>query len=341
MRFVDEADIYVKGGDGADGCVSFRREKYVPRGGPDGGDGGDGGSVIIEADPRILTLVDLRSQRRYEAPGGGPGKSKKGDGANAEDVVILVPVGTIVVDTDTGITLADMDVAGRRITVAEGGKGGRGNVHFASSMHQTPREAEPGTPGRERNLHLELKIMADVGLLGLPNAGKSTLLSQLSAAHPKVASYPFTTLQPVVGIVETQDFERFVVADLPGLIEGAHGGKGLGDQFLRHVERTRILLHVIDAAPADGSDPVENYRTIREEIGLHDSELAGKAQLVAANKMDLPDAAEGCRRLKEQLEAEVMPISARTGQGLDELTARLIEMLDEEASGRPDPRPTP
>ncbi|MGD2175514.1 MAG: GTPase ObgE, partial [Candidatus Brocadiaceae bacterium] len=244
MRFVDEARIAVKGGDGGDGCVSFRREKYVPRGGPDGGDGGDGGDVILEADPNLFTLLDLVSRARYAAGDGERGKPKNQDGANGEDVVVRVPAGTLVIDRDAELTIADLDEPHRRVVVARGGNGGRGNTHFASATHQTPREYEEGEPGQERNLQLELKLVADVGLIGLPNAGKSTLLSQISAAHPKIAAYPFTTLQPVVGIVETPDYERFVVADLPGLIQGAHEGKGLGDEFLRHVERTRLLVHL-------------------------------------------------------------------------------------------------
>jgi GTP-binding protein len=329
MRFIDEADIYVKGGDGGDGCVSFRREKYVPRGGPDGGDGGDGGDVLIRTDPALYTLFDLVSKPRFIAEDGEPGKPRKRHGANGDDVLITVPCGTLVIDRDTGLTLADMDEPERSITVAEGGEGGRGNTAFATAVNQAPTEYEEGRPGRERNLHLELKLVADVGLIGLPNAGKSTLLSRMSAAHPKVAAYPFTTLKPVVGIVETETYERFVAADLPGLIGGAHEGKGLGDEFLRHVERTRLLVHVVDAAPPDGSDPVENYRTIRDELSLHDRELGEEPEIVAANKMDLEGADEGYGRLKEALNARVLAISAKTGEGVDGLVNAIMEALEQ------------
>ena len=340
MRFVDEAEIYVKGGDGGDGAVSFRREAYVPRGGPDGGDGGDGGDVFIETDDNLFTLLDLLAHRSYMAQDGERGKSKKRHGANGDDVTIRVPPGTVVTDRDTGLVLADMDQPGRRITVAEGGKGGHGNTYFATATHQTPREAEEGEPGQERNLRLELKIVADVGLIGLPNAGKSTLLSSISSAHPKVAAYPFTTLKPVVGIVETQTYETFVVADLPGLIRGAHRGKGLGDEFLRHVERTHLLVHVVDVAPPDGSDPVENYRSIRNELVLHDASFGEEPELVAANKMDRDGAEEGLARLREEVEGQVLPISAIYEQGLDELVRRMHETL-QKLSAEPDEEAPP
>ncbi len=340
MRFVDEADIYVKGGDGGDGAVSFRREAYVPRGGPNGGDGGDGGDVFIETDDNLFTLLDLLAHRSYVAQDGGRGKSKKRHGANGDDVTIRVPPGTVVTDRDTGLVLADMDQPGRRITVAEGGKGGHGNTYFATATHQTPREAEEGEPGQERNLRLELKLVADVGLIGLPNAGKSTLLSSISSAHPKVAAYPFTTLKPVVGIVETETYETFVVADLPGLIRGAHRGKGLGDEFLRHVERTHLLVHVVDVAPPDGSDPVENYRSIRNELVLHDASFDEEPEIVAVNKMDVDGAEEGLARLREEVEGQILPISAIYEQGLDELVRRMHETL-RELSAEPDEEAPP
>ncbi len=327
MRFVDETTAYVKAGDGGDGCVSFRREKYVPRGGPDGGDGGDGGDVIIETDPNLNTLMDLVSKAEFRAEDGGDGMSRNKHGADGEDLVISVPVGTIVIDTDSGLTLADMDRPGRRIVVARGGRGGRGNARFATATHQVPTEYEEGKPGRERNLRLELRLVADVGLVGLPNAGKSTLLSRISAAHPKVADYPFTTLQPVVGIVETGDYTRFTVADLPGLIEGAHEGKGLGDEFLRHVERTRLLVHLVDALPTDGSDPLENYHTVRDELRLHSETLAAKPELVVATKVDLHGSQAGVQQLRQGLKGEVFEVSASSGEGLRELVGAIVERL--------------
>ena len=329
MRFVDEATIRVKAGDGGDGCVSFRREKYVPRGGPNGGDGGDGGDVIIRADANLSTLLDLVSRREYRGGDGQRGKSKDQHGANGDDVVIRVPVGTIVIDDDTGISLLDLKEPEQTTVLAEGGKGGRGNAHFKSALNQTPREYEDGQPGRERRLRLELKLVADVGLVGLPNAGKSTLLSRISAAHPKIASYPFTTLQPMVGIVDTDAYSRFTVADLPGLIEGAHQGKGLGDEFLRHVDRTRALVHLVDAAPPDGSDPLDNYRAIREELRFHSELLANKPEIVAATKMDLHGAQDGLDQLQAELPVDVLPISAVTGQGLRALIGRILRMLRE------------
>jgi len=329
MRFVDTARISVKAGDGGDGRVSFRREKYVPRGGPDGGDGGNGGSVLIAADPNLSTLLDLVSKAELRAGDGQPGKFRNQHGANGQNLIIRVPRGTVVIDEGTGLALLDLPEPGPPVIVARGGKGGRGNIWFKSSVNQAPMQCEEGQPGQLRHLRLELKTVADVGLLGQPNAGKSTLLSRMSAAHPKIAPYPFTTLQPTVGIVDTDAYERFTAADLPGLIKGAHEGKGLGDEFLRHIERTRILVHVVDAAPPDGSDPVENYRAIRQEIRLHSAELAGKPEIVAANKMDLDGAEQGCRRLGEGLACEVVPICALTGQGVPELTKRVLAMLTE------------
>jgi GTP-binding protein len=329
VRFIDEANIYVKAGDGGDGCVSFRREKYVPRGGPNGGDGGDGGNVSVVADPNLNTLLDLVSRSEYRAGNGERGKPKNQFGANGKDVTIRVPVGTVVTDQDTGVMLVDLMEAGRTVTLARGGKGGRGNARFKSAVNQTPTQYEEGQPGQERRLRLELKLVADIGLIGQPNAGKSTLLSRLSAAHPKIAPYPFTTLQPAVGIVDTDSYVRFTVADLPGLIRGAHEGRGLGDEFLRHIERTRILVHLVDAAPADGSDPVEGYHAIRGELQQHSAALAAKPEIVAANKMDLPGAEEGLERLQAELNGEVVPISALTGQGLPELTARILLTLEE------------
>jgi GTP-binding protein len=327
VRFADEASIYVKGGNGGDGCVSFRREKYVPRGGPDGGDGGDGGSVVVEVVHGLLTLADVVSRANWSAGDGKRGEPRNRHGANGRDLVIRVPRGTLVIDRDTGLTLADLDEAGRRITVARGGGGGRGNAAFASAVNQTPRQYEQGRTGQARNLQLELRMVADVGLVGLPNAGKSTLLSSVSSAHPKVADYPFTTLWPVIGIVQNADYETFVAADLPGLIRGAHGGRGLGDQFLRHVERTRVLLHVVDAAPAGQGDPVDNYRAVRDELVSYDASLGAKVELVAANKIDLPGARDGVARLRAELSTDVVAVSALTGEGVPALIERLFQAL--------------
>ena len=342
MRFVDQTAFHVRAGDGGQGCMSFRREKFVPRGGPDGGDGGDGGSVRVTADPNLSTLLDLVSRIEFRAENGRPGLSKNRHGANGRDLLIRVPVGTQITDEATGLILVDLTEAHRTVVLAQGGRGGRGNARFKSSVNQAPRQFETGRPGRERRLRLELKLVADIGLVGLPNAGKSTLISRISAAHPKVAAYPFTTLEPVVGIVETSGYRRFVVADLPGLIAGAHEGKGLGDEFLRHVERTRALVHVVDAAPADGSDPVENYEVIREELGRHSGLLAEKPEIVAANKTDLPGAEQNVQRLADALPVPVLPVSALTGAGLPALVARMSRLLDELKQSTPaEPPPQP
>jgi GTP-binding protein len=328
VHFVDEAEIYVKAGDGGDGCASFRREKYVPRGGPNGGEGGDGGEVIVQADENLGTLLDLVSRKQYVAGDGRPGQAKDHDGADGDDVMIRVPVGTVVIDADTGLTLRDLTRHGQQIVVAEGGKGGRGNTHFATATHQAPTEYEEGTEGEERNLRLELKLIAEVGLVGKPNAGKSTLLSHISAAHPRIASYPFTTLKPQLGIVDTDSYTRFTVADLPGLIEGAHEGRGLGDEFLKHIERTRLLVHVVDVAPMDESDPLEAYNAIRDELRLFSETLGERPEIVAANKTDLPEADQGLERLREGIDEEIHPISAVRGDGLRQLVGRIVEMLE-------------
>lgn len=339
MRFVDQATIHVKAGDGGKGCVSFRREKYVPRGGPSGGDGGDGGAVTIVADPNMNTLLDLASRAHIRAGNGKPGRSKKQHGANGEDVVIRVAPGTVVIDEDTGLTLVDLKEPGRSTVVARGGTGGRGNARFAGPENRAPTEYEEGQPGQERHLRLELKLIADVGLIGAPNAGKSTLLSRISAAHPRIASYPFTTLEPALGIVDTDTYQRFTVADLPGLIRGAHEGKGLGDEFLRHIERTRMLVHLVDVA-ADESDPPANYRAIREELRLYSAKLAEKPELVVANKMDLHGAEGGLEQLRDALDQEVLPISALTGQGVPDLLARILHIV-EDLKTQPAEEPSP
>ncbi len=332
--FVDEVEIVCQAGAGGNGCCAFRREKYIPHGGPSGGDGGRGGSVYIEADESHTTLQHLAGKHHWRAERGGHGEGKDRHGRNGGDIVVGVPPGTIIHDAELGMPLKDLAAAGDRVCVARGGKGGRGNVHFKSPTHQAPRECEPGEPGEQRRVRLELKLIADAGLVGKPNAGKSTLLSHLSKARPKIAAYPFTTLTPHLGIVEMPRFRRFVLADIPGLIEGAHDGAGLGDAFLKHVERTRILLHVLDAAPPDGSDPAEAWRAIRRELEQYSPALATKPELVVANKMDLTGAEEAVEALRRELDREVLAVSAVTGEGLVELTERLWQMLSEqEAAG--------
>ncbi|MGH7385233.1 MAG: GTPase ObgE, partial [Candidatus Rokuibacteriota bacterium] len=274
--FVDEIDIFVKGGDGGAGCLSFRREKFVPRGGPDGGDGGDGGSVILEADPAITTLLDFHYQRHYNAERGQHGKGANKQGASGDDTVLRVPLGTTVAERDGGLPLGDLTERGQRLLVARGARGGRGNARFVTSTNRAPRRADLGRAGEERWIHLELKLLADVGVVGFPNAGKSTLVSRLSAAKPKIADYPFTTLVPTLGIVRAGDDRSFVIADLPGLIPGAAGGKGLGHRFLRHTERTRLLVHLIDLDPSTGRDPLADYQAIQDELGAYSVELAAR-----------------------------------------------------------------
>src|ERR671932_668358 len=294
---VDQAHISVKAGDGGDGLATFRREKYVPRGGPDGGDGGRGGNVILEVDPQLNTLLRFRFDQRFEAERGSNGGLARKNGRDGKDLIIKGPPGTLVRTEIEGEPYAvDLVAPGQRLLAAKGGKGGLGNTHFATSTHQVPRIAELGAPGEERELDLELKIIADVGLIGFPNAGKSTLLAAISAARPKIANYPFTTLSPNLGVVEVGN-QTFVVADIPGLIEGAHRGVGLGHDFLRHVERTRLLIHVVDAAGVDGRDPLDDYRQINAELEQYQPELAQRPQIVALNKADLPEAQANLGRL--------------------------------------------
>jgi GTP-binding protein len=335
--FVDEVDIIVAGGAGGNGCVSFRREKFIPRGGPDGGDGGNGGSVFLLADPHYNTLQHLAGHHHWKAQRGGHGMGKKCHGKKGEDLYIHVPTGTIVHDAEHAVILKDLDTTGETLCVAKGGKGGRGNEFFKSATLQAPRKAELGEPAEGRTLHLELKLIADVGLVGKPNAGKSTLLSRLSAARPKIAAYPFTTRYPCLGIVELPGHRRFVMADLPGLIEGAHQGAGLGDEFLRHVERTRLLVHVIDVSPLDG-DPAEEYRTIRAELEQYSSVLAGKEEVIVANKMDLTDSEDHLKKLRKALRGKgknILAISGVTGKGIPELAEELWRRLhaDDTLSG--------
>jgi len=328
--FVDEADIVVIAGDGGSGCMSFRREKFIPRGGPDGGDGGDGGSVFVVADDSYNTLQHLAGHHHWRAHRGGHGMGKDRHGRNGKDIFVRVPPGTIVYDADHGLRLKDLTEIDQKVCVADGGKGGRGNTHFKSATHQAPREFEPGQSGQQRRLHLELKLIADAGLVGKPNAGKSTLLSRLSAARPKIAAYPFTTLTPFLGIVELARFRRFVMADIPGLIAGAHAGAGLGDAFLRHVERTKLLVHMVDICPSVG-DPVEDYRAIRNELAQYSQTLAERNEILVANKMDLTDSSDALERFRKAVGKDVVPISAVTGKGLDVLAERIWQALQESA----------
>src|SRR6202795_312327 len=329
--FVDEIDVFVKGGDGGAGCVSFRREKFVPRGGPDGGDGGAGGTVFLEADPSITTLLDFHYQRHYTAERGQHGKGANKTGASGEDTVLRVPLGTVVSARATGERLGDLTAPGERVLVARGARGGRGNARFTSSTNRAPRRADLGRSGEERWIHLELQLLADVGVVGFPNAGKSTLVSRLSAAKPKIADYPFTTLHPSLGIARAGDDRSFVIADLPGLIPGAAEGKGLGHQFLRHTERTRLLLHVLDLDPQTGRDPLEDLEAIDDELRRYSAELAGRPQVVVANKADLPETAERrqcvedfCARTRRPL----VVISAATGTGLRDLVSVVAARLE-------------
>ena len=339
--FVDRVELFVKGGDGGRGMCSFRREKYVPRGGPDGGDGGDGGSVIVRAVAGADNLAPLIHRKFWRAPRGGAGGPSNRHGRTAEDMVIDVPPGTVVRDRERGNVLKDLTEPGQQVTVAHGGRGGRGNKAFASPTNRTPREWQPGTPGEERWIVLELKVIADVGLVGLPNAGKSTLLSRLSRAHPEIADYPFTTKYPNLGMVSVGGDRAFVLADLPGLIEGAHAGVGLGHEFLRHVERTRVLVHLVEPFPVAGGDPLENYRTIRRELELYSPELARKPEIVAVSKAELTGSEEVRARLEAELAREVLAISAATGQGLAQLVSKVSATLDEvkraEAEALPEP----
>jgi GTP-binding protein len=325
--FFDEAKIHVKAGDGGDGCVSFRREKYVPLGGPSGGDGGKGGDVYLVANPHLNTLIGFKRRTHFKAQRGDHGRGKGQKGRQGDDLFIEVPPGTVVRDAETGEFIAELMEEGQRALVARGGRGGRGNAAFATSTNQAPRIAERGEPGQERWLYLELKLIADVGIVGVPNAGKSTLLSVVSAARPKIAAYPFTTLEPNLGVVALDDYTSFVMADIPGLIEGAHAGAGLGHEFLRHIERTRIIIHLLDGASAD---PLADYQSINEELALFDPELARKPQLVVLNKMDLPQAQALWPSVEKAMRARgqrVMSISAVTGQEVKEMLRSVVEML--------------
>lgn len=329
MKFVDEAIITVQSGNGGRGCVSFRREKYVPRGGPDGGDGGKGGDVILASTDRRRTLYPFRHRRMFRAENGRPGQGKCKAGRDGGDVVIEIPAGTLVHDADSGERIEDFTEPGQRRVLLTGGRGGRGNYRFRSATHQAPRFAQPGEPGSRRTLRLELKLLADVGLIGLPNAGKSTLISAMSAARPKIADYPFTTLTPNLGVVQHGWGEPFVVADIPGLIEGAHTGAGLGIRFLRHVERTRLLVHVVDGSSED-PEPLQALETVHRELERYDPELARKPRIVVFNKIDLPDTETNAERFRlASGKKDTFAISALTGQGVVELIRHIAIRLDQ------------
>jgi len=325
--FVDQVRVYVKGGDGGNGSVAFRREKYVPLGGPAGGDGGRGGDIVFVVDEGLRTLVDFRYQKHFKAPRGEHGRNKSQHGAGAEDMLVRVPPGTTVYDDDTKEVIADLIEHGQRAVIAKGGRGGRGNIRFVNPSNPAPHISENGEPGQERYITMELKLIADVGLVGYPSVGKSTLLSSVTAAKPKIAEYHFTTLTPNLGVVDLGE-QSFVMADLPGLIEGAHEGVGLGHQFLRHVERTRLIVHVIDMAGVDGRDPYEDYLQINQELKMYNLKLEDRPQIVVANKMDVPEAKENLQRFMEQLpDIQVYEISAATRQGLQELMYAIGDIL--------------
>ena len=330
MKFFDEAFITVQSGDGGRGCVSFRREKFVPRGGPDGGDGGKGGDVIFKSSAHRRTLYPFRFKRQFKAPNGSAGHGKQKTGKNGDDLIIEIPPGTLIIDEETSEILKDFTQPDTTYIVAHGGRGGQGNSRFKTSTHRAPRFAQPGEPGQFFKLKLELKLLADVGLIGLPNAGKSTLISVISSATPKIADYPFTTLTPTLGVVQAGWGEPFVVADIPGLIEGAHKGVGLGTRFLRHIERTRVLVHLIDLSVIDPQNPLAEYETINQELASYSSQLTKKPQIVVLNKIDLPDTLEAARAFRAAVNnREVLQISAATRKGVRELNALMIKYLEE------------
>lgn len=335
MKFVDQVKVFVKAGEGGRGCVSFRREKYIPKGGPDGGDGGRGGHIIIRAKKDMNTLLDIRYQQQYRAEKGQHGMGSDMHGRNGKDRVIHVPPGTLIKDERTGDVLYDLIHDGEEFVVAKGGRGGMGNAHFKTATRQTPRFAQPGEPGEERTLIFELKLLADIGLIGLPNAGKSTLISALSSARPKIADYPFTTLKPVLGVVKYRDFRSFVIADIPGLIEGAHKGTGLGFQFLRHVERTSALLHLVDTSEMAEGAPEENLEKINRELERYSPELLRKPMAVAGTKLDIKGDGQRLDRLMnycKDKQYDFFPLCASTGEGLKELIHYLAMIVEESSS---------
>ncbi len=336
--FIDEVTVFLKAGDGGDGAVAFRREKYVPRGGPNGGDGGHGGSIWFVADENLTTLLDYRYRKEFKVHKGENGSGRDRNGRGSEDVELRVPVGTVIRDATTGKLLFDMMQNGQRVQAARGGRGGLGNMNFATSTRQAPTFAQKGTPGEERTLRLELRLLADVGIVGFPNAGKSTLISRISAARPKIANYPFTTLVPNLGVVNYRDERSFVAADIPGLVEGAHAGQGLGHRFLKHVSRCRVLCHLIDCGGEEGRDPVSDFEIINRELALYSPKLAGKKQVVVATKLDLTGADERADALSKYLSSKnivLMRISAVTGEGLRKVLDAIVHELDE--AGPPEP----
>jgi GTP-binding protein len=334
VKFFDEAIITVQSGDGGRGCLSFRREKYVPRGGPDGGDGGKGGDVILKSTSRRRTLYPFQLKRQFKAKNGAHGQGKQKTGKNGQDLIIEIPPGTLVKDADSNEVLKDFTAASESYTVVRGGKGGLGNARFKTSTNRAPRYAQPGQAGQFRKLKLELKLLADVGIIGLPNAGKSTLISKISSATPKIADYPFTTLTPTLGVVETEWGEPFVVADIPGLIEGAHQGAGLGTQFLKHIERTRILIHMVDVGAIDPDHPLDDYETVNKELKSFNAQLTEKPQIVTLNKMDLPGIKDAADAFAAALDAEpIIFISAIKKKGLKQLISRILELLDKPGGG--------
>lgn len=329
MQFIDKAKIYVEAGSGGDGVVAFRREAHVPRGGPAGGDGGRGGSIIFEATTSLSTLLDIRFKREYRARSGANGMAKKMAGASGQDMIVKVPVGTMLINEDTGMTIADLTTDKQRVVLAKGGRGGRGNARFATSRNPAPTICERGEPGETFNVICELKLLADVGLVGFPSVGKSTLLSVVSRARPEIADYHFTTIVPNLGVVQAKDGRSFVMADLPGLIEGASQGKGLGHQFLRHIERCRVIVHVIDMGASEGRDPIEDYRIINEELAEYKYRLLERPQIIIANKMDIEGAQENLERFKKEVgeDVEIFPVSAITHDGLDLPIYRIADLL--------------
>ncbi|ASS74956.1 GTPase ObgE [Tumebacillus algifaecis] len=328
--FVDTARVYVKGGDGGNGIVSFRREKYVPEGGPAGGDGGNGGDVVLVVDEGLRTLLDFKYKRHFKAERGEYGKTSNKHGSSADDMYIKVPPGTVITDADTNEFLGELIEHGQKLIVARGGRGGRGNTRFATMYNKAPEIAEKGEPGQERYINLELKLLADVGLVGLPSVGKSTLISSVSAAKPKIAAYHFTTITPNLGVVDAGEGRNFVMADLPGLIEGASQGSGLGHQFLRHIERTRVIVHVLDIGGTEGRDPYEDFVTINRELELYNDRLAARPMLIAANKMDVPEAEDNLKKFREQVgdQYPIFPISGVTREGLKELVYAVADALE-------------
>ncbi|MFO7971743.1 MAG: GTPase ObgE [Desulfobacterales bacterium] len=329
MKFIDEAIITVQSGDGGRGCVSFRREKFIPRGGPDGGDGGKGGDIVLKTTSRKRTLYQFRFKKHFKAENGSHGQGQQKTGKNGQDLTIELPPGTLITDADTGQVITDLIKCDEAVVLARGGRGGRGNARFKTSTNRAPRFAQPGEPGESKTLRLELKLLADVGIIGLPNAGKSTLITAVSSARPKIGNYPFTTLFPSLGVVQTGWAEPFVVADIPGLIEGAHKGTGLGIRFLRHIERTRILIHLIDVSAMDTDNLLKAYDTVNKELAMYNQKLTEKPQLVVLNKIDLPDVREAAKKFQTALkEKQVIFISALTGKGIENLKSKIIQLLD-------------